>query len=280
MRKKSNVINTIPPTTDYPFGRIKDDTGVNDGTPIVEENNGDIQETVTGLMQRAKITPNNLPDNVTNGYQIMDAIRENGGKFDAIHKLTKVGNELVLNARLDNVYDNEFLIATFENSESTVNMSGVGFIKDSLDNIFTTYNYPDYNSNFFDGGRYIIQKVNDYFEVYPIVTRSVLSNIYDRLDTLEIYSENNMRIVERGVFTMGVSAVSGVIMVSHPSVDVSTTRVIYTCTRANPLESIISSDFSQIMLDRTANYFRVAFNNFPTGSTNDKLKIEWFIVRA
>ncbi len=280
MRNKANVINTIPPTTDYPFGRIKDDTGVNDGTPIVEANNGDIQETVTGLMQRAKFTPNNLPDNKTNGYQIMDAIRENGGKFDMIHTMTLSGGELVVDFRLDNVYDKEYIIVKFMSPNDTDNVSGVNELTDSNLNSYQAFLFPDFYNNFFSEGRYIIERNIDAFSIYPIATRSVLSNIYERLETLEIYSNNNMRIIERGVFTMGASAVSGVVMIPHLSVDVSNTRVIYTCTRANPMTSITSTNFSQLMLDRTSEYFRVVFDNFPTGSTNDKLKIEWFIVQA
>ncbi len=280
MRNKANVINTIPPTTDYPYGRIKDDTGVNDGTPIVEANNGDIQETVTGLMERAKFTPNNLPDNKTNGYQIMDAIRENGGKFDMIHTMTLSGGELVVDFRLDNVYDKEYIIVKFMSANDTDNVIGVNELTDSNLNSYQAFLYPDFDNNFFSEGRYVIERNIDAFSIYPIATRSVLSNIYERLETLEISSNNNMRIIERGVFTMGASAVSGVVMIPHLSVDVANTRVIYTCTRANPMTSIISTNFSQLMLDRTSEYFRVVFDNFPTGSTNDKLKIEWFIVQA
>lgn len=281
MRNKANVINTIPPTTDYPFGRIKDDTGVNDGTPIVEENNGDIQETVTGFMQRAKITPNNLPDNVTNGYQIMDAIREVGGKFDIIHNSEIDSNDFfTVDCRLDNVYLNEFLISKFTDTNDKRSVAGITKIIDSEENVYDARFIGDFQNNFYDIGRYIIQREANDFVVYAIATTSVLNNIYERLETLELDDARSMRIVEKGTYTDETSRASGLVTIPHNIVDVENTKVFYTCTRANPMTSILSSNFNQIMIDRTINQIRIAFSDFPVDSYADKLKIDWWIVRS
>jgi hypothetical protein len=69
-----NFPNIISPDSDYPSGRIKDDTGANDGTPIDEETNGDIQEFFAKLMRLAAITPNTLPDNEYSGHQYVQAL--------------------------------------------------------------------------------------------------------------------------------------------------------------------------------------------------------------
>ena len=70
-----NFPNINPPDSDYPSGSIKDDTGANDGTPIDQETNGDIQEFFAKLMRLAGITPNGLLDNEYTGHQYIDAMK-------------------------------------------------------------------------------------------------------------------------------------------------------------------------------------------------------------
>lgn len=55
----------------YPDGRIKD--GITDGTKAGEEVVGDFQQVFLKAMRDAGITPNGLPDNETNGWQMFDA---------------------------------------------------------------------------------------------------------------------------------------------------------------------------------------------------------------
>lgn len=279
MRKKNQVINTIPPTTDYPFGRIKDDTGVNDGTPIVEANNGDIQETVTGLMQRAKIIPNDLPDNVTNGYQIMNAIRENGGKFNTMHVSTIVAGKIHVNCRLDNVYLSEFLIVQLDLETDYVNVMAVNRIIDSNNVEYNLSVFPDDFGNFFDTSRCIIEMRNGSLAMYPISTRSVLQNVYDRLSALEGNLSNTMRIIESGIYIDPTSRASGSLTITHDVIDINATKLIITCTRADAMDSLTTTNFTYMVMDRFVNQFRIAFNNFPTGASA-KLKVEWVLVQA
>ena len=72
-RNLSQQTNIIAPTSDYPSGRIKDDTGAADGTPVNEAVYGDIHQFFAKLLRDASITPNNQPDNTTNGFQLFDA---------------------------------------------------------------------------------------------------------------------------------------------------------------------------------------------------------------
>ena len=55
----------------YPDGRIKD--GITDGTKAGEEVVGDFQQVFLKAMRDAGITPNGLPDNEINGWQMFDA---------------------------------------------------------------------------------------------------------------------------------------------------------------------------------------------------------------
>lgn len=77
-RNLQNQTNIQPPTADYPSGRIKNDSGAGDGTPVDESVYGDINQFFAKLMRDAGITPNDLPDNTTNGFQLNQALSNLG----------------------------------------------------------------------------------------------------------------------------------------------------------------------------------------------------------
>ena len=184
MRNKANVINTIPPSIDYPFGRLKDDTGTNDGTPICEENNGDIQETVTFFMNRAKITPNGLPDNVSNGYQIADAILEVAGKHDLIKNCEFIGANLVIGSRIDNMVVGEYLIQRFTSSSDTQPTNGITKIKFVNDPLLVDVLFTE--SSLRNNSYLLIRKTTEtLFSCTTLVTGVVLQDVYDKIDYLE-----------------------------------------------------------------------------------------------
>ena len=72
LANKTNVDNT---NANYPFGKLINDTGTNNGTPIDEQVYNDIHQFFEKLMFEAGITANNLPDNDTNGYQLYNALK-------------------------------------------------------------------------------------------------------------------------------------------------------------------------------------------------------------
>jgi len=69
-----NLVNVTGVSSDYPWKDIKDDTGAGDGTPLDQISHSDYHQTFRKLLDLAGIIPNGLPDNVTNGYQYVDAI--------------------------------------------------------------------------------------------------------------------------------------------------------------------------------------------------------------
>ncbi len=76
-RKLTDGTNVQAPDADYPKGKIKDETnpGVSDdGTILNEILHGDIVQFFQKLIIDSGITENDLPDNVTNGYQLIDAL--------------------------------------------------------------------------------------------------------------------------------------------------------------------------------------------------------------
>jgi hypothetical protein len=66
--------NVYAPDVNYSFGDIKDDTGVNDGTPVNRLVYADMHQFLESIMSQGGITGNNLPDNDTNGYQLIAAL--------------------------------------------------------------------------------------------------------------------------------------------------------------------------------------------------------------
>lgn len=72
----SSVVNIVAPSSDYPNGNTKDSTQPDqkDGTNAGRTLFGDIIQFFQKLMIDASITANGNYDNVTNGYQLVDAL--------------------------------------------------------------------------------------------------------------------------------------------------------------------------------------------------------------
>ena len=79
-----NLLNILPVSADYPWGDIKDNTGGGNGTKVNRLNHADYHQTFRKLLALANIMPNNLPDNVTNGYQYIQALDKLYKKFTGV----------------------------------------------------------------------------------------------------------------------------------------------------------------------------------------------------
>lgn len=69
-----NLTNIVPPSTNYPYGNIRDNNGSGNGTPLDQISHADYHQTFRKWLEMAGITPNNLPDNVANGFQYVQAL--------------------------------------------------------------------------------------------------------------------------------------------------------------------------------------------------------------
>lgn len=70
----TSVPNFQAATGEYPSGRVQNEsTGVT-GTAVVEELYGDVIQFFEKIVRDASITKNNLADNETNGYQLVEAL--------------------------------------------------------------------------------------------------------------------------------------------------------------------------------------------------------------
>jgi len=97
MRILADIPYVDAPSSDYPKGRIRNKNNAVVpaviGTPAVEDWLGDIVQLCQHLVTLSGITENELPDNVTNGYQLFQAlitsIRDNALATDALNGTIK-----------------------------------------------------------------------------------------------------------------------------------------------------------------------------------------------
>jgi hypothetical protein len=83
-RDLANKTDVDSPDSDYPFGRIRDEFGNNDGTPFDEQLYGDFHQFFSKMFDESGLTYNNLPDNAYSGFQFYEALQENIAKFKSI----------------------------------------------------------------------------------------------------------------------------------------------------------------------------------------------------
>lgn len=117
---KSNLVT-------YPSGRIRDNSGVGDGTGVNEATKGDMHQMLEKLMRLYAIIPNDLPDNETNGFQLIDALRGLASKNDFIYPLSTNGTILNVNIKFTQMLDNEYIVclAAFDKGVET-QIKGIG----------------------------------------------------------------------------------------------------------------------------------------------------------
>lgn len=138
-----NYPNITAPDSDYQSGRIKDDTGVNDGTPIDLLTSGDIHEFFAKLMRQAAITPNNVPDNEYSGHQYMAALI-NAINTNSSNGVIETSASAVIKTKVINIGDWNIpsnankLVAHGLNYRKILNVRAI--IRDDLD---LTYNQLD-----------------------------------------------------------------------------------------------------------------------------------------
>src|SRR5690349_7916756 len=74
-RKLEDQVNVDAPSVAYPYGRIRDDDGTGNGTPLTEAVHGDYHQFFARLLDISGVVANDLPDNNTNGFQYYLALQ-------------------------------------------------------------------------------------------------------------------------------------------------------------------------------------------------------------
>lgn len=113
----------------YPNGRIADNDGSGNGTPINERTSGDIHEFFAKLMRLAGLTYNNLPDNESLGYQLVDALKAFANKNNFVETLGSSNGKLTIPLRITTLQTNESLVCL-----ATSSFSNETVIRSTIDN--------------------------------------------------------------------------------------------------------------------------------------------------
>lgn len=82
MKRLQNKTNVVAPGGDYPYGRIKNNTGANDGTPVDVDVYGDFHQFFERLIDQSDVTANGNPDNSTSGFQLFEAFLKLANRFN------------------------------------------------------------------------------------------------------------------------------------------------------------------------------------------------------
>ncbi len=73
--KLEDKVNVEAPSTAFPYGNIKDNSGANDGTPVDKAVYADMHQFFERLMDVAGVTHNDLPESETNTFQYITALQ-------------------------------------------------------------------------------------------------------------------------------------------------------------------------------------------------------------
>lgn len=104
----------------YPNKRIRDNDGSGNGTPVDETVYGDIHEFFAKMMREAGIEYNNLPDNVSNKYQLFEAMVSIANKNNLLKSINKIDdNNLSIPVKVSKLVEDEVLY--FKTSFDSVN---------------------------------------------------------------------------------------------------------------------------------------------------------------
>jgi hypothetical protein len=104
----------------YPDGRIRDNDGTNNGTGVNRSVYGDLHSNISKLMRLYAISPSGLPDNETNGFQIIEALKALASKNDYIYPLATNGTDtLSIDIKLSLMNTGEFLTCLASANKTT-----------------------------------------------------------------------------------------------------------------------------------------------------------------
>lgn len=136
-RNKANQVNIDnSDLVNYPNGRIRNNDGSGNGTPVNEEVYGDYHEFFAKLLRSANINYNNLPENEQNGYQYVEALKRLTTKNDLVYQITQDVSGLVVNFDLNLLQIGEFLICKSSIDFSNQTVIKGGTVTRPLLNIF------------------------------------------------------------------------------------------------------------------------------------------------
>jgi hypothetical protein len=113
--------NVDPQNSEYPFGKIRNNDGTNNGTPVNEEVYGDFHQFFAKMFDVSGLSYNNNPDNAYDGFQYYEALvavitlginTNSTNQINALWNNVNLVNNWV-DTSLTNDHDAEYYLDTF-----------------------------------------------------------------------------------------------------------------------------------------------------------------------
>lgn len=173
--------NVEPADSDYPYGRIKDDSGSGDGTPVNELVYGDIHQFFARMFAKSGLIYNNLPDSDYSDFQFFEAAQKLWKKFGGVNYITSTGTTFLTR----NKYD---LCHVINSSANNIVWLYDDSVLEDGDTVYI-YNQSNYNVRINPSSANIF---GDTF-IYLYSSGDFVNLVYDKANTRWVYANKRIR---------------------------------------------------------------------------------------
>lgn len=194
--------NVEPADSDYPYGKIKDDSGVGDGTPVNELVYGDMHQFFARMFAKSGLVYNNLPDSDYSDFQFFEAAQKLWKKFGGVNYITSTGTTYLTRDKYD-------LCHVINSSANNIVWLYDDTVLEDGDTVYI-YNQSNYNVRINPSSANIF---GDTF-IYLYSSGDFVNLVYDKANTRWVYANKRIRskfenITPTGDYTVPATIVSG-----------------------------------------------------------------------
>lgn len=203
--------NVQPADSDYPYGKIKDDSGVGDGTPVNELVYGDMHQFFARMFAKSGLVYNNLPDSDYSDFQFFEAAQKLWKKFGGVNYITSTGTTYLTRDKYD-------LCHVINSSANNIVWLYDDTVLEDGDTVYI-YNQSNYNVRINPSSANIF---GDTF-IYLYSSGDFVNLVYDKANTRWVYA--NKKITAKPVLVgyntnATISTVASTPLTLLPNVDV------------------------------------------------------------
>lgn len=194
--------NVQPADSDYPYGKIKDDSGVGDGTPVNELVYGDMHQFFARMFAKSGLVYNNLPDSDYSDFQFFEAAQKLWKKFGGVNYITSTGTTYLTRDKYD-------LCHVINSSANNIVWLYDDTVLEDGDTVYI-YNQSNYNVRINPSSANIFGDT----VIYLYSSGDFVNLVYDKANTRWVYANKRIRskfenITPTGDYTVPATISSG-----------------------------------------------------------------------
>ena len=172
--------NVEPADSDYPYGKIKDDSGSGDGTPVNELVYGDMHQFFARMFAKSGLVYNNLPDSDYSDFQFFEAAQKLWKKFGGVNYITSTGTTYLTRDKYD-------LCHVINSSANNIVWLYDDTVLEDGDTVYI-YNQSNYNVRINPSSANIF---GDTF-IYLYSSGDFVNLVYDKANTRWVYANKKI----------------------------------------------------------------------------------------